>query len=548
MRFAGLLPLFLSLSLGQQPGHGSISGTVVEASNSQPIRKVIVTLTLEATPRTWATTRTDDSGRFTFQQLPAGKYTPSAAKTGSGSATYGANSVREVGEVISLIDGETRAGLTLRFIHPGEISGRVFNAEGDPVQRVEVQVLRTTRNLGELVVANYRSAITDDRGEYHIPDLDPAQYYLRANPDVFMNDDDGSEKLSPQYYGGAREWKISTVLNVHSGDKLVSLDFHLIADQHYPIHGHVTGVPDLGPSADFVQTLGAQPRGVEVMISPAGDGAQQWTTGGEFQPPDYTFDFSSYPGDMYHLNAFLRANGKLWSASQIVDSRQPVGEVVLALIPAVDIKGQLRIEGEPHQPVTAVRIALNRQGSGGQGISVTPAADGTFTLPQVAPGEWTMTIAPLPQGGFIKSVLLGDKDFRFARLVVEPGSDAPLHVVLSTRSAKIEGQVDAASGDSKRAGIVLAPVGKLHNLARFYYGVVTADDGKFQMQDIAPGKYKIFALEKLAPLAFRNPEAEEQLDPLGQEIDVAEGATLRLHPKLIPTDRAREALPKEIRQ
>jgi hypothetical protein len=41
---------------------------------------------------------------------------------------------------------------------------------------------------------------------------------------------------------------------------------------------------------------------------------------------------------------------------------------------------------------------------------------------------------------------------------------------------------------------------------------------------------------------FRTPEAADQLDELGEGIELAEGATLRTHPKLIPADRAAKAL------
>ena len=103
--------------------------------------------------------------------------------------------------------------------------------------------------------------------------------------------------------------------------------------------------------------------------------------------------------------------------------------------------------------------------------------------------------------------------------------------------------MDAGGGDSKRAGILLAPTGPYSALIRFYYDATTDDSGKFELKDIAPGKYKIFALEKLAPAEFKTPEAASQLDPLGDEIVLAEGATLEVHPKLIPVERAREALP-----
>ena len=76
----------------------------------------------------------------------------------------------------------------------------------------------------------------------------------------------------------------------------------------------------------------------------------------------------------------------------------------------------------------------------------------------------------------------------------------------------MSGEVDSGSADSKRAGIMLAPVGPYHTMTRFYYGTPADADGKFKLNGIAPGKYKIFALEKMAAANFRTPEAADQLD------------------------------------
>src|SRR5580658_1850900 len=118
MACAKLLLLWLvCVNLFAQPaGRGAISGTVVEASSGDPVRKAVVTVTWHGTPRSWATTRTDGSGRFRFDGLPAGVYDLRANKAGAGVAIYGANSSRETGENITLANGETREGLKLRFI------------------------------------------------------------------------------------------------------------------------------------------------------------------------------------------------------------------------------------------------------------------------------------------------------------------------------------------------------------------------------------------------------------------------------------------------
>ncbi len=137
---------------------------------------------------------------------------------------------------------------------------------------------------------------------------------------------------------------------------------------------------------------------------------------------------------------------------------------------------------------------------------------------------------------------LGDKDVRFSTFEIASNSDAALNIVVSMNTAAIEGEIDAGTSDSKRAGIVVAPVGAYHNLIRYYYGAVADDEGKFKLFGIAPGKYKVFALEKTAAAAFRTPEAADQLEALGEVVDLAEGATVQSYPKLIPADRAAKAI------
>ena len=88
-------------------------------------------------------------------------------------------------------------------------------------------------------------------------------------------------------------------------------------------------------------------------------------------------------------------------------------------------------------------------------------------------GSWPSLLCP---PGFLKSAQLGDKDVRFINF--EVGSDdTSLDIVVSAHTATVEGEIDAQHHpDSKRAGIVIAPVaGPYRTLTRFYYGIVAAD-------------------------------------------------------------------------
>jgi protocatechuate 3,4-dioxygenase beta subunit len=566
----------------QPLGTGVISGTLVDGDSGDTIRKAVVTLTQQGTPRRWATVRTDGSGRFQFEGLPAGKYDLRATKADAGTAIYGANHARELGDIISLGDGEKRGGLTLRFLHSGSISGRVYDSDGDPLADVMVNLLRRGRNLGAPVLTNYRSSTTDDRGEFRILNIDPGQYYLRASAGsgrwIGPPAEAGQSILVEQYYGGARDPKDASPIHLSGGETLAGLDFHLASEPAASIRGRVIGIPQepVAPqtqaehpgkfgiiSRTFITSTdgfigGENGPEVSVTISPAGDfGQQGWTTGTVTQGPEHRFQMGNFAAGRYRVEATYQTGSKTYGASQIFDLNANSGEIVLTLAPAIDLAGTIRVEGHA-APAEQKAVRLNgigapglggdgfgvhltRPGNGQNTISAEMGAGGRFSFPQVVPGEWQLAVTPVPPG-FLRSAQFGDKDVRFTTFEVEGKSDTALNIVVSMNTAVVEGEIDAGSSDSKRAGIVIAPLGTYHNLARFYYGTTTDDKGKFQLGGIAPGKYKIFAIEKMAPASFRTPEAADQLVEFGEVINLAEGATLETHPKLIPAERASRAL------
>jgi hypothetical protein len=210
------------------------------------VRKAVVTLIWLGTPRAWATMRTDGSGRFAFEELPAGKYDLRADKAGLGTANYGADSVRELGDTITLRDAETRVNLKLRFLRAGTISGRVVDADGEPVSGIPVHLLRSGRNLAERVLLSYLKTYTNDRGEYKITGVDPGEYYLRCMLSNFGHKTGAGphELMMPQYFGGTRDSKDAAAVNLRGAD-ITGIDFHLTAEPPATISGRVQGLPAL---------------------------------------------------------------------------------------------------------------------------------------------------------------------------------------------------------------------------------------------------------------------------------------------------------------
>ena len=73
-----------------QTGTAVVAGVVVEADpQAQPVRRAIVTLSGTELPR-GRTAITDDTGRFAFDALPAGRFTVSVTKAAYLAGAYGA--------------------------------------------------------------------------------------------------------------------------------------------------------------------------------------------------------------------------------------------------------------------------------------------------------------------------------------------------------------------------------------------------------------------------------------------------------------------------
>jgi uncharacterized surface anchored protein len=550
-RLLSLASVFLCAATAQPLGKSAISGTVVDGESNDPIRKAVVTLTLEGRPSRWATTRTDAVGRFEFTGLPAGKYHLRALKANEGTAIYGANSLRELGDLIMLGDAETHPAVKLRFLHAASLSGHVYDSDGEPVPNANVNLLRQGRNLGAPVLVNAGNANTDDRGEYRVTNVDPGRYYLRVTPQTWgwpgKLPGGHTAMLASQFYGGARESKDAAPVHVSGGDSLAGLDFHLISEPAVELHGQIAGVPH-PPEPPPAQQAGSNDNlfegapGPQITISPADSGTQNWSSTTMAQGPDHRFQLPDIPAGHYRLDASFESGGKTYAASKTMDLQPGVGDIVLTLAPAVDIQGTFRVDGPASRARSGASFRVQFTRSGGRRtIAAQIGTDGRFTLKDVPPGEWQLAVTPIPPG-YLKAAQLGDKDVRFTTCEVGSQSE-PLNIVVSLRTAAVTGEVDGETSPSKRAGIVIAPLGPYHNVVRYYHSVIADEDGKFEVSGIAPGKYKIFAIEKMTPAAFRNPEAADQLEELGDVLELAEGATVQAHPKLIPAARAQKVLP-----
>ncbi|MBC7927727.1 MAG: hypothetical protein H7039_18940, partial [Bryobacteraceae bacterium] len=124
-------------------------------------------------------------------------------------------------------------------------------------------------------------------------------------------------------------------------------------------------------------------------------------------------------------------------------------------------------------------------------------------------------------------------------MVITPQTDAPLNIVISTRGAVVEGKLETGQ---KRLAVLLAPIGKFRHVVSFFATTATDAEGKFRLEGLTPGKYKIFAFEQVPPGDIRSPDLIGKLDPHGQALEIAEGALVNANPHIITPAELSEAL------
>ena len=174
------------LALSPATGTGRISGAITQATDpSRPIRRALVSLS-GAELRGTRQAISDDSGRFVFGDLPAGRFTLWATKPGYLTTYYGATrSWRGPGAPIALLDGQTMADVPLRMPWGAVIAGTVTDAYGAPQPNLRVQVMqaRTVNGQQRFEFAGLfgGGGATDDRGSYRIFGLPPGDFLVAAS-------------------------------------------------------------------------------------------------------------------------------------------------------------------------------------------------------------------------------------------------------------------------------------------------------------------------------------------------------------------------------
>ncbi|HET9179188.1 MAG TPA: carboxypeptidase-like regulatory domain-containing protein [Terriglobia bacterium] len=519
------------------------SGTVIDAVTGQPMRNAWMSFgshyySRDQRPAVQA--RTDGEGRFDLQSIPCAWGLPLGVWA-NGFAEQPDESEPDptfFGQPEPQFRSQHKiTGMLIKMAPTGVIAGRITDGHGNPVECAHVTLALaypSSDTRGWLMP--YRETVTDDLGQYRLFDLPAGQYYVAAQTrtsqpipalpastsDVRLLDASPGVSVSPYiYYPHATTPGDGSVIRLEPGEQMTGTDFSLSPVTTYEISGTVQGA-----------AWRAWKGKVGLILLPAKGAFGISLKEGEVVQPDDSghFRILGVPPGSYVLWAVLpRGMSRYAAYAPITVSHANVAGVTLDPDGDWTVHGHLTVEGQA-QGNFQYRVIAER-GDAGFLFDRVQANDvhsgDSFALNGLFPGRYRIRIEMMPERGYIKSATFGSQDVR-ANLLEIPQHQpvGTLELVVSWDAVQIQGTVLGPDGQpTPFACVVLAPAPGLRRDARLFRSVPTYSGGHFALQGVPPGKYTLFAWDKIAFGAWFQPGFLDGVAGYGVDVTVAEGQT-----------------------
>jgi len=513
----------------QQTATASISGVVVRADTGEPIAGARVILSvngqdggslLEAEPDSeplgfLPQVTTDAHGRFLFTDLRPASYTVAAQSNGFAPQQYGARQPRRRGTRLAIFPGQPVSTIVIPLVATGTISGRVTDETGRPIARMPVVIERVVYTAdGRRTLKAVNTSHTDERGEYRAYWITPGRYYVLAAPLRSGVRAIAEAGYPATYYPGVAQQSVATTIDVAPGSEVNAIDVTVSRQPVFRVRGRFPDrmTPDL----------------VWLCSNPVAEGSDREGTVSN----DGSFEFRNVAPGSYSIHA---NSGELPLLRGTVDvSAADVDNVLLTSDQGASVAVRWRWEGAapaspsnrdvPFEPGEDWRLHLDPVTTcSGDERTPMEAPDGSRQFSHVVAGDYRLRTI-LPGGTYVKSIRLNGID-AMNGFSVSTAARSSLDIVFSDKASRIEGTVlDKAGRSMPGVEVVLLPIREGDRTPGRVAAVVTDQYGRFDLQSIAPGDYRLFAWEDLEPYAYFDADVVRPYMTTGTLIRVSENS------------------------
>ena len=520
----------------------TIQGKVRQEPGGQPIRKASVQFSArDGQSNGQFSDTTDAEGRFKVDDLKPGRYMATVEHPGFVQSASGKQSAS-----ILLQPGQGTTDLVFYMQPAAVITGKVTDLDGDPMSNVGIGALRVGSALRGRNFHDSGNAVTNDLGEFRIPDLRAGRYTITANPPQGFRAPHAKEKdkvkenliYTTTYYPGTLDKEQSVAVEVHPGDE-TPVHFGVLTSPAYRVAGMVVAVPS-GALMTHIMLSSKDHRNEQ---------NQQLGEGGKFEfqnilPGSYTASLLVVTG----LPSGGQPGMKVMPVVEPIEvSTTNVDSLQLQPNPGGDVRGKFRMDTGQRFDWTQLNVVLVPLADHDSGVIVAgnfgaPAMsgvnkDGSFELKNVTGGSYQLLVGAQSNNlrdYVTKSVDLDGRDVADSGFILSAGTS--LDVVMSAKGATIEGTVVDGKGKPAAYATVLdVPSAEHKNRQDLYQRDTTDELGHFRLRGLNPGKYTVLAFDELQA-DIREPEFLKSYEGRGEHVQLDEGARTSIVVKLIATD------------
>src|SRR5215469_695964 len=556
-----LCTVFLYSCAAIDPLCAQTNGIVQQQSNT--IRgKVLNTVTQEPIARALVfsqdnrfATLTDDRGHFEFvfaggEGESAGGVTVQnvvlfARKTGFLRNDYGQQTFQA---------GGTQPELTIALEPEALVVGQVFLPGSDAFDRIQVELFRRQVREGREHWDSAGTVMSRSDGEFRFAELSAGSYKLVTHElldrdPLTFNPSGQLYGYPPVYYPSTAGFATASIIRLSAGSTFRA-NVSLERRAYYPVRMTVANAPPGMSIGISVSPLASQGPGYSLGYNVA----EQLIQG-------------ALPEGTYLVRGTTYGRDAMTGVSTLTVKGSSVGGPVMTMLPNVSIP--VTVQEEFQNPESSAQgsmpVGSMRSSSGNErrrnylnvslmpleefgstpGASLRPPKgpddDSPLVIEDVQPGRYRVLVNTTI--GFASSITSGGTNLLRQPLVVgDGGAAAPIEITMRDDGAEVEGTIEktpASGGDKTGFKPPGASQGNVYFLptddsgGQFRVAWLSVD-GTFQLHQLPPGVYRVFAFDRQQPdLEYASEEAMAKYEPKSQVIRVVAGQKVRLQLPLI---------------
>jgi len=495
----------------------SLRGTVINSVTGAPVPGALVQSNTASQPATL----TDSEGSFHFDGLPAGTLSISATKPGF-LPQYPFQR-----QSTSVPVGPDAPPAVIKLTPGGVLTGRVFDERGEPLENFNIRLIRRAPFEGDLnlYILNAKAYATNDLGVFRVPDLPAGSYLVLVSPpnvQSFQSSPGDAPLIYPAlYYPGVLDSSAATRVKVTAGHE-AHANFTVSARPAIRLSGSVVGI--LPGALASLAMIGSFSNGQSALIN--------------FDRRTGAFQTGWIPPGTYHLIANSTDPRASQAGAQDADrfarfsvtAELSLNGLQLVLAPLIHIPVHVRGLSQTGDANRIWIRAASKEGEGGQAIPLRSAKIQNEFSPdgyeiQLAPGTYRLEVSPyMEESYYVESATLGSSNLLNHEFTADSSAArSSIEIVLLKGAAAISGTVTMK--DVSRAAYVCIFPPSPRTTPVF---VLTNLNGGFKLDHIAPGSYRIVAVDGLTDLDPSNQELIKKLSSAAKDISLAPQQSISL--------------------